>query len=166
MIKSQFKKNEGFSLIEVLTALVVITMLLSLLLSGLIYVNTIDKKMAIDQKLFYNERYLNLYFQKQILRSEKIYVKHNRVYLQDLESPEHYNYYQYSNGFLRRYKVSGDGLILIGSGSNSQFADSIQSFSLSLGSDQEIILKYSLAVEGMIYYRETTISHGRMVEFV
>ena len=46
MIKSQFKKNEGFSLIEVLTALVVISMVLSLLLSGLIYVNTIDKKMA------------------------------------------------------------------------------------------------------------------------
>lgn len=80
-------------MIEVLTALVVISMVLSLLLSGLIYVNTIDKKMAIDQKLFYNERYLNLYFQKQILRSEKIYVKNNRVYLQDLESPEHYNYY-------------------------------------------------------------------------
>lgn len=72
MIKSQFKKNEGFSLIEVLTALVVISMVLSLLLSGLIYVNTIDKKMAIDQKLFtYNERYLNLYFQKQILQIGK-----------------------------------------------------------------------------------------------
>ena len=106
MIKSQFKKNEGFSLIEVLTALVVISMVLSLLLSGLIYVNTIDKKMAIDQKLFYNERYLNLYFQKQILRSEKIYVKNNRVYLQDLESPEHYNYYQAIANLPIRYSLS------------------------------------------------------------
>ncbi|WP_373483451.1 prepilin-type N-terminal cleavage/methylation domain-containing protein [Acetobacterium sp.] len=161
------RKNGGFSLIEVLISLMVISLVLGLLLSGLIYVNMISKKTETNQKLFYSERYLNLYFQKQILRSDKIYFKNNRVYLQDMESPDlYYNFYQYSNGFLRRYKVSKNGLTPIGSGGNSQFADNIQSFSMTLGPNHEILLKYSLAVEGKIYYRETTISHGRVVEFL
>jgi len=138
-----------------------------MLLSGLIYVNTISKKAEINQKLFYTERYIELYFQKQILKSEKIYFKNSRVYLQDLESPDlYYNYYLYSNGYLRRYKVYKDGLNPIGKGQSSQFTDGIQYFSMTLGSKQEVILKYSLVVEGTVYYRETTISHGRVVEFV
>lgn len=161
------QKNGGFSLIEVLISLMVISLVLGLLLSGLIYVNMISKKTETNQELFYSERYLNLYFQKQILRSDKIYFKNNRVYLQDMESPDlYYNFYQYSNGFLRRYKVSKNGLIPIGSGGNSQFADNILSFSMTLGPNHEILLKYSLVVEGKIYYRETTISHGRVVEFL
>lgn len=158
------KKNEGFSLIEVLTSLVVISLVLGLLLSGLIFVNTIKEKTQINQKLFYSERYLNLYFQKQILKSETIYYKSNRVYLQDLENPDlYYNYYQYSNGFLRRYKVYKNGLNSIGAGGNSQFTDNIQSFSMTLGPNKEIILKYKLAIDGKVYQRETTIKHGRTV---
>lgn len=160
----RFRKNDGFSLIEVLTSLLVISLVLGLLLSGLIFVNTIKEKTRINQKLFYNERYLNLYFQKQVLKSEKIYFRSNRVYLQDMENPDlYYNYYQYSNGFLRRYKVYKDSLNPIGKGGNSQFADNIQSFSLTLGPNQEIILKYSLAIDGVVYCRETTIKHGRTV---
>lgn len=161
------KKDSGFSLIEVLTSLMVISLVLGLLLSGLIFVNTINKKTQINQKLYYSERYLNLYFQKQVLKSEIIYSGNNRIYLQDMESPElYYNYYQYSNGFLRRYKVYKDGLNPIGIGGNSQFADNIQSFSLTLGPNKEILLKYSLAIDGEIYQRETTINHGRVVEIV
>jgi len=166
-VKQRFIKNEGFSLIEVLTSLMVISLVLGLLLSGLIFVNTINKKAEVNQKLFYTERYLNLYFQKQILRSEKIYFKNNRIYLQDMESPDlYYNYYQYSNGFLRRYKVYKNGLTSIGSGGNSQFTNGVQSFSMTLGSNHEILMKYSLVVDGTIYNRETTISHGREVEIV
>lgn len=164
MRHQQLRKNDGFSLIEVLTSLLVISLVLGLLLSGLIFVNTIKEKTRINQKLFYNERYINLYFQKQVLKSEKIYFQNNRVYLQDLENPDlYYNYYQYSNGFLRRYKVYKDGLNPIGKGGNSQFADNIQSFSLTLGSNQEILLKYTFAIDGEIYHRETTILHGRTV---
>lgn len=167
MSESELRKNAGFSLIEVLTSLMVISLVLVMLLSGMFYLNTISKKAETNQKLFYTERYLNLYFQKQILRSEKIYLKNNRIYLQDMENPElYYNFYQYSNGFLRRYKVRENKLSSIISGGNSQFADGIQSFTMTLGPNYEILLKYSLAVEGKIYYRETTISHGREVEFV
>lgn len=162
-----FRKNDGFSLIEVLTSLMIVSLVLGLLLSGLIYTNIISQKAETNQKLFYTERYLELYFQKQVLKSEKIYFKNGRVYLQDLESPDlYYNYYLYSSGYLRRYKVYKDGLNLIGKGQSSQFADGIQYFSMTLGSHQEIILKYHLAIDGTIYCRETTISHGRTVEFV
>lgn len=161
------RKKDGFSLIEVLTALMVISLVLMMLLSGLIYINTISKKAETNQKLFYSQRYIELYFQKQVLSSEKIYFKNNRVYLQDLENPdEFYNYYRYSVGYLRRYKVYKDGLNPIGKGQSSQFSDGIEYFSMTLGANQEIILKYSLVVEGTVYYRETTISHGRVVEFV
>ncbi|WP_041668993.1 prepilin-type N-terminal cleavage/methylation domain-containing protein [Acetobacterium woodii] len=161
------KKNDGFSLIEILTSLMVISLVLGLLLSGLVFVNTVNKKARINQKLFYSERYLNLYFQKQVLSSEKIYFKNNRIYLQDLESPDrYYNYYQYSNGFLRRYKVYKNGLNPIGTGGNSQFADNIASFSLTLGTHNEIVLKYSLMIDGVIYSRETTIMYGNVVEIV
>jgi prepilin-type N-terminal cleavage/methylation domain-containing protein len=160
-------KKDGFSLIEVLTSLMVISSVLVMLLSGLIYVNTISKKVETNQKLFYSERYIELYFQKQVLESEKIYFKNNRVYLQDLENPDlYYNFYQYSSGYLRRYKVYKKELTSIGSGASSQFAEGIQSFSMTLGGNQEILLKYSLIVEGTVYYRETTISHGRVVESV
>ncbi len=166
MNEGKFRNIDGFSLIEVLTSLLVITLLLGSLLSGLIYINTISKKAETNQKRCYSERYLNLYFQKQILCSEKIYLKNGRIYLQDLESSEYYNYYLYSSGFLRRYKVSQYGLKLIGSGENSQFADNIQSFSLTLGADREIILKYSLVIDGVVYFRETIIGHGNVVELV
>ncbi|MBU4539783.1 MAG: prepilin-type N-terminal cleavage/methylation domain-containing protein [Firmicutes bacterium] len=157
--------EKGFSLIELLTSLMVVTLLLGLLLSSMIYLNTINKKAETNQKLCYNQRYIELYFQKQILRSEKIVLKNNRVYLQDIESPDsYYNYYQYSNGFLRRYKVYKNSLTSIGSGGNSQFLDGISSFSMTLGANQEILLKYSLVIDGVSYYRETTILHGRMVE--
>jgi prepilin-type N-terminal cleavage/methylation domain-containing protein len=161
------RKNEGFSLIEVLTSLMVISLVLGLLLSGLIFVNTIKEKTQINQKLFYSERYLNLYFQKQILKSETIYYRSNRIYLQDLENPDrYYNYYQYNNGFLRRYKVYKNDLNPIGTGGNSQFADNIKSFSLTLGPNKEILLKYTLAIDGEIYHRETTFKHGRTVVIV
>lgn len=166
MSEQGFSNNYGFSLIELLTALMVTSLLLGLLLSGLIYVKTIDEKAAVNQKLYYNQRYIELFFQKQVLESETIYYKGGRVYLQDLERPELYNYYHYSSGYLRRYKVWKDGLRPIGMGQNSQFTDGIEDFSLSLGPHQEIILKYSLAIEGTIYYRETTISHGRVVELL
>lgn len=154
----------GFSLIEVLTSLMVISLVLTMLLSGLIFVNTVNAKAKVNQKLFYSERYINLYFQKQILKSEVIYSKLNRIYLQDLENPDsYYNYYQVNNGFLKRYKVYKNSLTSIGLGGTSQFADNIQCFSLILGPHNEILLKYTLSIDGESYQRETTIQHGRVV---
>jgi competence protein ComGC len=162
---SKMTKSEGFSLVEMLISLLVVLLVVSMLLSGIIFMSTVKKKAQINQDLGYNERYLNLYFQKQILQSEVIYVRNNRVYLQDLESPDtYYNYYQYSNGLLRRYKVDKKNLNPI-LGGNSQFAQNLRSFSLTSGSHQEIVLKYSLEYQGKVYFREITITHGRRVEF-
>lgn len=157
--------NKGFSLIELMTALMVISLVLVILLSGLSFVNVVKQKAEINQKYFYNERYLNLYFQKQILESERIILKSNRVYLQDLESPDkYYNYYQYSNGLLKRYKVYEKSFNSIGSGGTSQFADNIEFFSLSLGGNDAVVLEYILSIDGKTFQRETTIQHGKTVE--
>lgn len=154
----------GFSLIEVLTSLMVISLVLAMLLSGLIFVNTVKEKAEINQKFYYNERYINLYFQKQVLNSEVIYCKQGRIFLQDLENQaEFYNFYRYSGGFLRRYKVYKNNLSLIGSGETSYFTDNIHAFSLTLGPNKEILLKYTLVIDGKLFQRETTIRHGREV---
>ena len=166
-MRKKLFNEDGYSLIEAIMALMVISLVLVMLLSGLVFVNSIHDKAQINQKVAYNERYLNLYFQKQVLKSERVIVKHNRVYLQDLDSPDsYYNFYQYSNGFLRRFKVDNTEFNLIGGGENSQFSDNIQSFSLTLGSHNEIVLKYTLAVDGQTYQRKTTIQHGKTVEFL
>ena len=166
MKKKPFNED-GYSLIEAIMALMVIALVLVMLLSGLVFVNSIHDKAQINQKVAYNERYLNLFFQKQILNSERIIVKHNRVYLQDLESPDsYYNFYQYSNGFLRRFKVDNTKFNLIGGGENSQFSDNIRSFALTVGPHNEIVLEYTLAVDGQSYQRKTTIQHGKTVEFL
>ncbi|MBC3887202.1 prepilin-type N-terminal cleavage/methylation domain-containing protein [Acetobacterium paludosum] len=167
MVIIRLDHNKGFSLIEVITALMVISLVLVMLLSGLIFVNSIDQKAETNQKVSYNERYLNLYFQKQVLESERIIVKSDRIYLQDLENPDlYYNYYQFRNGFLRRYKVYKGSLNSIGSGGNSQFTDNVQAFSLSLGPNNEIVLEYTLSVDGENFYRKTTIRHGKTVEII
>ncbi|MBC3803850.1 hypothetical protein GH808_05295 [Acetobacterium fimetarium] len=166
MKKKPFNED-GYSLIEAIMALMVIALVLVMLLTGLVFVNSIHDKAQINQKVAYNERYLNLFFQKQVLKSERIIVKHNRVYLQDLDSPDSfYNFYQYQYGLLRRFKVDNIKFNLIGGGENSQFSDNIRSFALTLGPHNEIVLEYTLAVDGQSYQRKTTIQHGKTVEFL
>lgn len=167
MIKILVKsKNSGFSLIEVLITLSVTTLVFSMLLSGLIFTNTANKKAQGDQKKFCEERYINLYIQKQVLESQEIYLNEETktVYLQDLETPELYNYYKNSNGIVYRIKVRKDTLKDIGMGGTSQFAESIQDFSLTLEPDKTIHLVYTLSYAGETIQRETIIQYGRLVE--
>lgn len=168
MIKRALKnKSMGFSLIEVITSLAVISLVFIMLLSGLFFANTANKKAHSNQKIYRDERYLNLYIQKQVLESEKIifYEETGTVYLRDLETPDlYYNYYTNSNGLVYRIKVNKATLMDIGSGGKSQFADSIQDFSLSLTPDNAIVLRYTLSYAGETIQRETTIQHGKTVE--
>jgi|LGVF01.2.fsa_nt_gb prepilin-type N-terminal cleavage/methylation domain-containing protein len=160
------KKNRGYTLIEVLTTLTLIVLIFGLLLSGLIFANTIQNKTKMNQELFYKERYINLYFQKQILESDQIFIKNKRIYLQDLESPEkYYNYYRCINGRLKRYKVYRGSLSSIGLGSSSQFLNNITEFSLGIGENNAIILSYTLIIDGRDHHRETVINYGKLVEY-
>ncbi|KNZ41430.1 prepilin-type N-terminal cleavage/methylation domain-containing protein [Acetobacterium bakii] len=160
-------KNGGFSLIEMITVLTVIALVFMMLLFGLFFSNTINTKARINQEIFNEERFLNLYFQKQILESRRIIVKSDRLYLQDLETPNYYNYYIMSNGMIKRYKVYETNLSTIGTGASSQLADNIKNFSISLdpAAAAVIILKYTLSYEGETYEREITIEHGKIVEY-
>jgi len=166
LINSVLKnKNMGFSLFEVITSLAVISLVFMMLLSGLFFSNAANKKAHINQKIYRDERYINLYIQKQVLESEKIFFKNGTVYLRDLETPDlYYNYYTNSYGLVYRKKVKKDTLMDIGSGETSQFADSIQNFSLSLAPDNAIVLRYTLSYAGETIQREITIQHGKTVE--
>lgn len=173
MIKTSLKsKNRGFSLIEVLMTLGMMAMVFSMLLSGIVFTNTANKKAQGDQKIFRDERYINLYIQKQILESEKIFFQKETgiIYLRDPERSEdtppkwYYNYYKNKNQLVYRIKVKEDTLRDIGMGGTSQFADSIQDFSLSLGPDNAILLSYTLSYDGKTIHKETIIQHGKTVE--
>ncbi|MGV8907170.1 MAG: type II secretion system protein [Acetobacterium sp.] len=159
-------KNNGFSLIEVLMTLSVMALVFSMLLSGLVFTNTANKKARGDQKIFNDERYINLYIQKQVLESQEIYLNEQTgtVYLQDLETPDLYNYYKNSNGIVYRVKVKKSTLKDIGMGGTSQFADNIQDFSLTLEPDNVIHLGYTLSYAGETIQRETIIQYGKLVE--
>ncbi|MBK5243507.1 MAG: type II secretion system protein [Eubacteriaceae bacterium] len=167
MIKYALKnKSMGFSLIEVITSLAVISLVFIMLLSGLFFANTANKKAHSNQKIYRDERYLNLYIQKQVLESEKIIFNAETgiVYLRDLETPDlYYNYYTNSNGLVYRIKVKKATLMDIGGG-KSQFADSIQDFSLSLTPDNAVVLRYTLSYAGETIQRETIIQQGKTVE--
>jgi len=164
------RKNKGFSLIELLMTLGVISLVFIMLLTGLFFTATANKKAQINQKMFRDERYLNLYIQKQILESDKIIYKGGIVYLRDPEKSEdvppkwYYNYYTNSNGLVNRKKVKGDTLKDIGAGGSSQFAEGIQDFSLSLAPNNAIVLRYTLSFSGETIQRETIIQHGKTVE--
>jgi len=163
------QKNKGFSLIELLMTLGVISLVFIMLLTGLFFTATANKKAQINQKIFRDERYLNLYIQKQVLESDEIFVKNGTVYLRDPEKSEdippkwYYNYYTNSNGLVNRKKVKGDTLKDIGAGGSSQFAEGIQDFSLSLDGNSAIVLSYTLTYAGKEIQRETTIQYGKTV---
>lgn len=160
------KNIRGFTLIELIVTMNFIGIIFLLLISGLFYGNLMNEREKVNQKNTHNERYLNLYFQKQILESDKIILFGNRVYLQDLETPTLYNYYAgSSNGILRRYKANNNSnMTPIGSGGNSQFADTIEKFSMVAENEKFILLTYTIASQKNPFQREIRIYHGRPIE--
>lgn len=164
------RKNKGFTLIEVMMTLGVISLVFIMLLTGLFFTNTANKKARMNQKIFRDERYINLYIQKQVLESEKIIFKDGTVYLRDPEKSEdtppkwYYNYYTNNNELVYRKKVKEETLRDIGSGGTSQFAEGIHDFSLTLGPNNTILLSYSLSIEGEMIRKGTTIQYGKTVE--
>lgn len=121
----------GYTLVELIVALSVIAMVLTLSLSTLAFFNRVSLTFHGGEEGEESFRAMHLYFQKQIERSEKIYLKNGQVYLQDMESPKtYYNYYTLKSQMIYRNKARTSDLMTIGSGSTSQFSSGIESFSL------------------------------------
>lgn len=127
--------EKGYTLVELIVTLAMVSMILLLLLSTFQFLMGVNEKIKYTEGSGRNVRDLHLFFQKQILKSEKIYEKKGVVYLQDMES-EKYQYYNYyyldkTSEILNRYKVNEIHLSSIGLGGKSQIADRIESFNMS-----------------------------------
>ncbi|MGL4607849.1 MAG: prepilin-type N-terminal cleavage/methylation domain-containing protein [Eubacteriaceae bacterium] len=157
--------KRGFTLLEVMISLSIVSLIFLVLLSGLFFVNKTEEKMRKNQMNVYDERYLVTFFQKQILNSEQIIIYNQRVYLQDLESPEaYYNYYESTSQMLRRYKVlNNEKMTSIGPGGNSQFSEKIKGFSMTKGSETSLVIRYQVERNQEMITREVKIQHGRPI---
>lgn len=139
-IRSKFMRilteHKGYTLIEMLIALAISGLIAVILLYILQAGYQINGKVVEMGSLEQDIRYLNLYFQKQVLRSEQIYVENNSVFLQDMESSEknYFNKYRFDriNGRIYKEKVVlKDGQMQgIGAGESSQMANRIRSFGI------------------------------------
>src|SRR5690554_298649 len=105
------RNNEkGVTLIELIIVIALIgligSVVGSLFLTGIRSFNTADEQ--VESYSSGRLAYLNL--ERQIKRSEEIFIKDDKVYIQDLETPEYYNYYIIAGTQIKKYKVNKNGL--------------------------------------------------------
>ncbi|MEG2418679.1 MAG: prepilin-type N-terminal cleavage/methylation domain-containing protein, partial [Eubacterium sp.] len=118
----QRKASSGFTLVELMVSLALIAMVMLLSLSTLAFFNQIASGLRYDAETDVTFRRIHLVVQKQIERSDVLYIKGERVYLMDLENPTLYmDYYRHdpTSGTLYRCKVHRSNLVDIGPGQYS-----------------------------------------------
>ena len=147
----------GITLIECIVSLAVIVMVGTLSVSSLAFFNRLTNGSKDQFEADATFRRIHLYIQKQIDRSDSIYVFNNCLYLIDLENSEKYmNYYKYNeeNKILYRRKAYRKTLNDIGLGESSQLAKNVNAFSLNAEKNDQgeytglIELKFSLEDHG------------------
>lgn len=150
--------TKGYTLIELIVSLSVTSLLLLLLLSTLQFSNRVSESIKQSDGVGREVRNIHLFFQKQILKSEKIYIKDDRVYLQDTDhsNSSFYNYYDLNkeSGVLYRYKVYEQNLSSIGLGGTSQIGDQIEKFSMVVV-DNMVCLKIKFRLQTEVLSMDT-----------
>lgn len=138
--------ERGYTLVEILFALAVFSVIAIVLLM-LFQMGTLFQK--VNDSDYHLEREairLHLFFQDQLLKSDKVYIKNNKIYLQDRDiiSEGYYNYYQLdaNRKILFRYK-SKDRINNI-SGGTAQFAKPMTHFMFVHQGDGTFILTFVL----------------------
>lgn len=131
------KAEKGFTLVEMLIVIALIGIIASIIAS-MFFTGIRSYQSSEDQlESYYSARWVFMYIERQIKSSEKVYTKGDTIYLQDMETPEYYNYYYLrGTGIMERHKVSSDTLNGIGRGETSQFAGNIRNFELTKRSDR------------------------------
>ncbi|RBP46675.1 PilW family protein [Garciella nitratireducens] len=132
----KLKKGEkGFTFIELIVVMALIGIIFPVVVS-MFFIGIRSYKTSEDQlESHHNARWTFMYIERQIKSSEKIYIKNDIknnwtiLYLQDMETPQYYNYYflNKETGILMKYKVD-QNLKSIGLGSTSQLASNIKNF--------------------------------------
>lgn len=132
--KTKIKRdsNKGVTLIELLITMAIIAMVTMITIS-IFLIASKSYHIAEQQVESYSSgrmAYLNL--ERQMKKSEKIFIKDNIIYIEDLENPhKYYNYYTLVGTQIKRHKVKKESLVRIPNGCTSQFAENIAAFELT-----------------------------------
>lgn len=86
------RSREGYTLVEVLTGLFITSMVLVLLVTSLQFGGEMAGKITGKMIRGQESRRACLFLQKQLSKSREMVVKDGRVYLQDMENPDYYNF--------------------------------------------------------------------------
>lgn len=150
--------QNGYTLVEMLTAIFITSMVLGLLVTSLQFscrmTEGISRKTISGQE----SKRAYLFIQKQLAKSQKIFVQNGRVFLQDMETPAYYDFYTLEGGaMVYRNKVDKITLKPINAGGKSQLIHRVTRFELSLeGTDTlQMTLEFSgdePAVNARFYY--------------
>jgi prepilin-type N-terminal cleavage/methylation domain-containing protein len=135
-VQKPCRSNAGYTLVEVIIALAVITLVAALSLSTLSFFSGMVRRFSAQGSRDDEFRKMHLFFQKQIEKSDYLYIKDGNLYLQDMENPtKYYNYYQLNtgSGIIYRYKAAYGTLQNIGLGETSQFSSAATQFGLQAG---------------------------------
>lgn len=123
--------DKGVTLIELLIVIAIISLISMVVVSMFIFGIRSFKVAEQQIESYSNVRLTYLNLERQIRRSEKIFVKDDVVYIQDLESSaKYYNYYTLVGSQIKKCKVDKDNLVHIPYGYKSQFAENIVEFEL------------------------------------
>lgn len=155
--------REGYTLIEVLTALFISSMVLVLLITSLQFSGEIAGKITDKTIRGQESKRACLFLQKQLSKSREIFMKNGQIYLQDMENPDYYNFYTLeASGTVYRNKVDKAKLEPIKMGGKSQLIRSVVRFEFSLEGKNAVRLlieftKGEPAVDMQFYYPNEVI---------
>lgn len=155
------KEEKGVTLPELIIVIalmgIIVSVVFSMFFTGIRSYETIDAQV----ESYYDGRWTFMYIERQIKSSEEVYIKDNIVYLQDMDTPEYYNYYYLrETGILERHKVHVDTLDGIGRGETSQLANNIKSFELKKTGDTLLQLRIVSEVKGKNIQLESYVGRG------
>lgn len=151
-LKSMNQNNKGYAMIEVILTLAITAVIAVILMLMLKTGTMIAVRYKKDNQFNQDFTYMHLYFQKQILKSDTLYIQDDVVYLKDMESSQkgYYNAYRYDKINQRIYRdkaVLQNGKMKgIGLGETSQFASQIQAFEMQW-SESERLIRINLTVK-------------------
>ena len=141
-----------------LTGLFITSMVLVLLVTSLQFGGEIAGKITGKMIRGQESRRACLFLQKQLSKSREIFVKDGRVYLQDMENLDYYNFYTIeASGTVYRNKVDKVKLEPIKTGGKSQLIHNAVHFELKLEEKNAVrlvieFIKEEPAVDVRFYY--------------
>lgn len=144
------KKNKGFSLIELLVGMLLLSlawsMAIGILGNQFKMVHGLTNQMDVETTV----RHTMILLERQLEQSDRIIVENGTLYLRDLENPAYLNYYSLEGIYLHKNKVY-ENLRSIGLGSKSQMAYPITTFQMEPQKNGTVLITVESSFEEQVY---------------